>query len=40
MGRGMTVQHTNKGNVKQCGKRNEAKGTKRMETQLQEDKRE
>ena len=35
MGRGMTIQHTNKRIVKQCGKRNEAKGTKRMEAQQQ-----
>ena len=41
MGKGMTIHHTNKRNVKQCGKTNEVKGTKRMEAQqLQEDKRE
>jgi hypothetical protein len=42
MGRGVTIQHTNKRNGKQCGKRNEAKGTKRMEAQqqLQEEKQE
>jgi hypothetical protein len=41
MGRGMTIQYTHKRNVKQCGKRNETKGTKRIEAQqLQEDERE
>jgi len=31
IGKGMTIQHTNKRHVKRCGKRNEAKGTKRLE---------